>query len=41
MSERTPSTIALRLRSRAIPPFDYEARLVYTLAGATLDTELG
>jgi aldose 1-epimerase len=32
--------IELRLRSRAIPPFDYEARLVYALSGATLDMEL-
>ena len=33
----TPQRIELRLRSRAIPPFDYEARQVLTLEGASLD----
>jgi len=35
-----PARVELRLRSRTIPPFDYEARQVMTLDGATLDIEL-
>ncbi|MGH6923891.1 MAG: aldose 1-epimerase [Propylenella sp.] len=40
VTETAPSRIELRFRSRAIPPFDYEARQVLTLSGATLDTVL-
>lgn len=32
--------VALRLRSRAIPPFDYESNLTYSVSGPTLDVEL-
>ncbi len=40
VAERGPGRLVLRLRSRAIPPFDYEAKQVITLADATLDVEL-
>jgi aldose 1-epimerase len=40
VAARTPGRVELRLRSRAIPPFDYEARQVLTLSGATFDMEL-
>jgi aldose 1-epimerase len=33
----TPGTIELRLRSRAMPPFDYEATQILALAGSTLE----
>jgi aldose 1-epimerase len=35
--KQSPDTITLRLRSRAIPPFDYEATQVISLSGPTLD----
>ena len=38
--EHTADLVTLRLRSRAIPPFDYEARLDYALSGATLEVRL-
>jgi aldose 1-epimerase len=38
--ERDRHRVALRLRSRAIPPFDYESNLVYALEGATLEARL-
>jgi aldose 1-epimerase len=38
--EANPKRIELRLRSRAIPPFDYEARQVLTLDGAALEMTL-
>jgi aldose 1-epimerase len=37
---KTPDRIALRLRSTAVPPFDYEANLGYTVSGATLEVRL-
>lgn len=40
IAEQIPARITLTLRSRAIPPFDYEARQVFELAGATLTQEL-
>lgn len=38
--EQGPQRVALRLRSRAIPPFDYESNLVYALDGPTLEARL-
>jgi len=38
--ETKPDKVVLRLRSRAIPPFDYEATQVIALSGATLHIEL-
>lgn len=38
--ERKPDRIVLKLRSKAIPPFDYEATQVLTLNDATFDMEL-
>lgn len=38
--EHRGDQVTLGLRSRAVPPFDYEATLVYRLQGATLDVEL-
>ena len=38
--EQTPDRVSLRLRSRAIPPFNYEAKLDYALSGATLEVRL-
>jgi aldose 1-epimerase len=38
--ERAPLRVALRLRSRVIPPFDYEATQVLSLQGATFEMEL-
>jgi len=35
--EQSADRVALRLRSRAIPPFDYTADLTYALSGAMLD----
>jgi aldose 1-epimerase len=40
VAERSPLRIVLKLRSRAIPPFDYEATQVITLSDATLDVDL-
>jgi aldose 1-epimerase len=40
VAEHTPARIVLTLRSHAIPPFDYEARQVFSLAGSALDFEL-
>ena len=39
--EKKGGRIVLKLRSRAIPPWDYEATQVISLAGATLEMELG
>src|SRR5687767_12767910 len=41
VSERTVNRAVLGLRSRAIPPFDYEAKLEYALSGSTLEVRLG
>lgn len=38
--EQRRDRLELKLRSRAIPPFDYEATQVLSLNGATLDMEL-
>ncbi len=38
--EETPKRVVLRLRSKAIPPFDYEATQVISLIGGTLELEL-
>jgi aldose 1-epimerase len=38
--EKKPNRVVLSLRSRAIPPFDYEATQVISLTGSTLDMEL-
>jgi aldose 1-epimerase len=38
--EEQPGRIVLRLRSRAIPPFDYEATQILSLVGSTLEMEL-
>lgn len=38
--EQKHDMIVLRLRSKTIPPFDYEATQVVTLSGSTLDMEL-
>jgi aldose 1-epimerase len=38
--EKKRDKVVLRLRSRAIPPFDYEATQVIALGGATLHVEL-
>lgn len=38
--EEKPNRVVLRLRSRAIPPFDYEATQVISLADAALELEL-
>ena len=38
--EETAGRIVLKLRSRAIPPFDYEATQTISLAGAALDMTL-
>jgi aldose 1-epimerase len=38
--EQEPQRIVLKLRSRAIPPFDYEATQTISLAGAALDMTL-
>jgi aldose 1-epimerase len=38
--EQGPTSLSLRLRSRAIPPFDYEATQRLTLTGATLRMDL-
>ncbi len=40
-TEQGPRSVTLRLRSRAIPPFDYEATQVIALNGAALDITLG
>jgi aldose 1-epimerase len=40
VAEHAPTRIALRLRSRAIPPWDYEATQTYSLSGSTLEMEL-
>lgn len=40
VAERAADRVSLRLRSRAIPPFDYEARLDYLLSGSTLEVRL-
>jgi aldose 1-epimerase len=38
--EQAPGRVVLRLRSRAIPPFDYEATQIISLAEGTLDIGL-
>jgi aldose 1-epimerase len=38
--EQKAERVTLRLRSRAVPPFDYESELVYALSGSTLTIEL-
>jgi len=38
--EHKSDRIVLQLRSKSIPPFDYEATQVVTLSGSTLDMEL-
>ena len=38
--ERTPNRVVLKLRSRTIPPFDYEATQVLSLNDSTFDMEL-
>jgi aldose 1-epimerase len=38
--EKKPDHVVLRLRSRAIPPFDYEATQTISLVGAALDIDL-
>jgi aldose 1-epimerase len=38
--EHQDAAIRLRLQSRAVPPFDYEANVVYALQDATLSCEL-
>ncbi len=38
--DQKPERIVLRLRSRTIPPFDYEATQTLSLAASTLDMEL-
>ncbi|MDQ3560509.1 MAG: aldose 1-epimerase [Pseudomonadota bacterium] len=38
--EHSAERVALRLRSRAIPPFDYEADLIYSVSGPALDVAL-
>lgn len=40
IAARRPDSVTLRLRSQAIPPFDYEATQTLTLAGARLDMTL-
>jgi aldose 1-epimerase len=40
VAEQKPNRIVLKLRSRAIPPFDYEATQVLILKGNTFDMEL-
>ena len=40
VTEKKPDRVELRLRSRAIPPFDYEATQVLSLEGSTLLMEL-
>ena len=40
VTEHKADRVSLSLRSRAIPPFDYQADLVYSIAGATLDVRL-
>jgi aldose 1-epimerase len=40
VADHTPERIALRLRSRVVPPFDYTAELVYALAGPMLEVSL-
>ena len=38
--DKKPDSVTLRLRSRAIPPFDYESTQVISLTGATLSLDL-
>lgn len=38
--EQASGRVRLRLRSRAVPPFDYESELVYGLSGPTLEIQL-
>jgi aldose 1-epimerase len=38
--KRAPDRVVLQLRSRAVPPFDYEAELQYALSGSVLDVRL-
>jgi aldose 1-epimerase len=40
VAEERPDGVTLKLRSRAIPPFDYEATQVISVAGPTLDIVL-
>jgi aldose 1-epimerase len=40
VTHRTAARVALRLRSTAVPPFDYESRLEYALLGAALEVRL-
>ena len=40
VGEQTGEAVRLRLRSRAMPPFDYEAHLRYSLVASTLEVRL-
>ncbi len=40
VTERSGERVRLRLRSRAVPPFDYEAELDYIVAGPRLEVRL-